>query len=114
MSKRIPDMAPERGPAHTVRQSRFPHAPQLPALLVVQGPSMSGKSSALQRLFTEVWVGNNGKSVFDRSYIISPSMGSSFKDGIDETWTPVKRLVETQLIDRTIRGITRNVSSSTT
>ena len=62
----VPDMAPERGPAHTVKQSRFPHAPQLPTLLVVQGPSMSGKSSALQRLFTEVWVGSNRKSVFDR------------------------------------------------
>ena len=61
---------------------------------------MSGKSSALQRLFTEVWVRNNGKSVFDRIYIFSPSVGSSFEDGIDETWTPVKRLVETQLIDR--------------
>ena len=96
----VPDMAPERGPAHSVRQSRFPHAPQLPALLMVQGPSMSGKSSVLQRLFTEVWVGNNGKSVFDRIYIFSPSVGSSLEDGIDETWTPVKRLVETQLIDR--------------
>ena len=61
---------------------------------------MSGMSSALQRLFTEVWVGNNGKSVFDRIYIFSPSVGSSFEDGIDETWTPVKCLVETQLIDR--------------
>ena len=61
---------------------------------------MSGKNSALQRLFTEVWVGNNGKSVFDRIYIFSPSVGSSFEDGIDETWTPAKRLVETQLIDR--------------
>ena len=81
----VPDMAPERGPAHSVKQSRFPHAPQLPALLVVQGPSMSGKSSALQRLFTEVWVGNNGKSVFDRIYIFSPSVGSSFEDGIDAT-----------------------------
>ena len=95
----VPDMAPERGPVHSVKQSRFPHAPQLPALLVVQGPSMSGKS-ALQRLFTEVWVGNNGKSVFGRIYIFRPSVGSSFDDGIDETWTPVKRLVETQLIDR--------------
>ena len=61
---------------------------------------MSGKSSALQRLFTEVWVGTNGKSCFDRIYIFSPGVGSSFEDGIDETWTPVKRLIETQLIDR--------------
>ena len=61
---------------------------------------MSGKSSALQRLFTEVWVGNNGKSVFDRTYIFSPSVGSSFDDGIGETCTPVKRMVETQLVDR--------------
>ena len=96
----IPDMSPEKGPVHSVKQSRFPHAPKLPALLIVQGPSMSGKSSALQRLFTEVWVGPNGKSVFDRIYIFSPSVGSSFEDGIDETWTPVKRLIETQLIDR--------------
>ena len=62
---------------------------------------MSGKSSALQRLFTEVWVGNDGKSCFDRIYIFSPHVGSTFEDGIDETWTPVKRLIETQLIDRT-------------
>ena len=61
---------------------------------------MSGKRSALQRLFTEVWVGSNGNSVFGRIYIFSPSVGSSFEDGMDETWTPVKRLVETQLIDR--------------
>ena len=45
-------------------------------------------------------MGANGKSVFDRIYIFSPSVGSSFDDGIDETWTPVKRLVETQLVDR--------------
>ena len=45
-------------------------------------------------------MGNNGKSVFDRIYIFSPSVGSSFDDGIDETWTPVKHLVETQLVDR--------------
>ena len=72
----IPDMSPEKGPAHSVKQSRFPHAPKLPALLIVQGPSMSGKSSALQRLFTEVWVGPNGKSVFDRIYI--QSLGRKF------------------------------------
>ena len=100
MSKRVPDMAPEKGPTHVCKQSRFAHAPHLPALLVVHGPSMSSKSSALQRLFTEVWVGNDGKSCFDRIYIVSPSVGSTFEDGIDETWTPVKRLVETQLIDR--------------
>ena len=100
MSKRVPDMAPEKGPTHVCKQSRFPHAPHLPALLVVQGPSMSGTSSALQRLFTEVWVGNDGKSCFDRIYIFSPSVGSTFEDGIDETWTPVKRLIETQLVDR--------------
>ena len=100
MSKHIPDMSPEKGPTHVCKQSRFPHAPHLPALLIVQGPSMSGKSSALQRLFTEVWTDGNGKSCFDRIYIFSPSVGSSFDDGIDQTWTPVKRLIETQLIDR--------------
>ncbi len=99
MSKRIPDMAPEKGPTHVCKQSRFPHAPHLPALLVVQGPSMSGKSSALQRLFTEVWTDGNGKSCFDRIYIFSPSVGD-WDTGIDETWTPVKRLIETQLVDR--------------
>ena len=92
-------MAPEKGPTHTCKQSRFPHAPPLPCLAVCQGPTMSGKSSLLQRLATEVWVGSDGKSCFDRIYIFSPSVGSSFEDGIDETWTPVKRLVETQLID---------------
>jgi hypothetical protein len=61
---------------------------------------MSGKSSALQRLFTEVWTDGNGKSCFDRIYIFSPSAGSTFDDGIDETWTPAKKLIETQLIDR--------------
>ena len=37
---------------------------------------MSGKSSALQRLFTEVWVGNNGKSVFDRIYIFRADLSN--------------------------------------
>ena len=93
-------MAPEKGPTHVCKQSRFPHAPHLPALLIVQGPSMSGKSSALQRLLTEVWIGSDGKSCFDRIYIFSPSVGSTFEDGIDETWTPVKRMIETQIVDR--------------
>ena len=30
-------------------------------------------------------------------------MGSSFEDDIDDTWTPVKRLIETPLTDRTNR-----------
>ncbi len=68
-TRRVPDMAPEKGPMHVCKQSRFPRAPHLPALLIVQGPSMSGKSSALQRLLTEVWVGNDGKSCFDRTRV---------------------------------------------
>ena len=43
---------------------------------------------------------NPAWETFSKSNIFSPSVGSSFEDGIDETWTPVKRLVETQLIDR--------------
>ena len=62
---------------------------------------MSGKSSALQRLATEVWVHKDGKSCFDRIYVFSASVGKTFEDGIDDTWQPVKRLIETQLIDRT-------------
>ena len=99
-ARTVPDMAPERGPVHTCRQSRFPHAPELPCLAIAAGPTMSGKSSLLQRLATEVWIGADGKSCFDRIYVFSPSVGASFEDGIDDTWTPVKRLVETQLIDR--------------
>ena len=45
--RKAPDMSPEQGVVHTCRQSRFPHAPKLPALLLVQGPSMNGNSSAL-------------------------------------------------------------------
>ena len=62
---------------------------------------MSGKSSALQRLATEVWVHKDGKSCFDRIYVFSASVGKTFEDGIDDTWAPVKKLIETQLIDRT-------------
>ena len=99
--RKVPDMSPEAGAVHTCRQSRFPHAPKLPALLVVQGPSMSGKSSALRRLATEVWVHKDGKSCFDRIFVFSASVGKTFEDGIDDTWGPVKKLIETQLIDRT-------------
>ena len=45
-------------------------------------------------------MGANGKSIFDRIYICSPSGGSSFENGIDGTWTHVKRRIETQLVDR--------------
>ena len=62
---------------------------------------MSGKSSALQRLLTEVWIGSDGKTCFDRIYIFNPSVGAGFEPSIDETWNPVKRLIETQLVDRT-------------
>ena len=94
-------MSPEQGAVHVCRQSRFPHAPKLPAQHMVQGPSKSGKSSALQRLATEVWVHKDGKSCFDRIYVFSASVGKTFEDGIDDTRAPVKRLTETQLIDRT-------------
>ena len=62
---------------------------------------MSGKSSALQRLATEVWVHKDGKSCFGRNYVFSASVGKTFDDGIDDTWLPVKRLIDSQLIDRT-------------
>ena len=61
---------------------------------------MSGKSSALQRLATEVWIHKDGKSCFGRIWVFSASVGKTFEDGIDDTWAPVKRLIETQLIDR--------------
>ena len=70
---------------HTCRQSRFPQASNLPALLLVQDPSMSGKSSALQRLATEVWVPKDDKPCFDRICVFSVSVGKTFEDGFDDT-----------------------------
>ena len=55
---------------------------------------MSGKSSALQRLATEVWIHKDGKSCFDRIFVFSASVGKTFEDGIDDTWAPVKHLIE--------------------
>ena len=43
----------------------------------------------------------DGKSCFDRIYVFSASVGKTFEDGIDDTWAPVKRLIDKQLIDRT-------------
>ena len=92
----IPDMSPEKGPAHSVKQSRFPHAPQTPCTPYRTGAVHERKVIGV----AETVHRGLGKSVFDRIYIFSPSVGSSFEDGTDETWTPVKRLIETQLIDR--------------
>ena len=89
----VPEMGAVKIPAYTCRQSRFPHAPQLPCLAIAQASSMGGKSNMLVKLLTEVWRHEDGKSCFSRIYVFSPSVT------IDPIWVPVRKMIEEEILD---------------
>ena len=92
-SSSVPDMGAVKIPEYKCRQSRFPHAPQLPVLGLCVGPSMSGKTNFLVRLITEVYRHKDGKSCFDRIYVFSPSVNH------DPMWQPVRDLIGNEILD---------------
>ena len=89
----VPDLGPVKIPSFTCRQSRYPHAPQLPCLAIAQASSMGGKSNLLVKLLTEVWRHEDGKSCFSRIYVFSPRVT------VDPTWRPVKEMIENEILD---------------
>ena len=89
----VPDLGAVKIPTFTCRQSRYPHAPQLPCLAIAQASSMGGKSNLLVKLLTEVWRHEDGKSCFSRIYVFSPSVT------VDPIWRPVKEMIEEEILD---------------
>ena len=89
----VPEMGAVKIPAYTCRQSRFPHAPQLPCLAIAQAGSMGGKTNMLVKLLTEVWRHEDGKPCFSRIYVFSPSVS------VDPVFAPLRKMIEEELLD---------------
>ena len=79
MGKLFPEVRPHKVPEFKVKQSKYPHVPELPMRALIYGPSGSGKTVLLQNLILDVYRG-----CFSRWYVFSPSVN------LDHTWVAVK------------------------
>ena len=84
MGKLFPDVRPHKVPEFKVKQSKYPHVPELPMRALVYGPSGSGKAVLLSNFILDLYTRPNGESCFSRWYIMSPSIH------VDHTWNAVK------------------------
>ena len=85
-------VVPPKGiPVYKSDQSRHKHLPKVPLRAVVAGPSGCGKTLLIVTMITDLYRKNNGKSVFERIYVFSPSVHA------DPAWLPVKKFVEDHL-----------------
>ena len=88
----MPKVVPPKGiPEFHSDQSKHEHLPSIPLRAVIVGPSGCGKTLLLVTMITELYTKGNGKSVFKRIYVFSPSVHA------DPAWPPVKKYVKEEL-----------------
>jgi hypothetical protein len=88
MPKVVP---PSNIPEYHSDQSRHEHLPTIPLRAVIAGPSGCGKTLLIVTMITDLYRKKDGKSVFKRVYVFSPSVHA------DPAWLPVKKFVEDDL-----------------
>ncbi len=86
MGKLFPEVRPHKVPEFKVKQSRYPHVPQLPMRAVVYGPSGTGKTILLSNFILDIY-----KGCFSRWFVWSPS------SHVDHTWLAVKDNVRNEM-----------------
>ena len=88
----MPKVVPPKGiPEYHSDQSQHEHLPSVPLRAVIAGPSGCGKTLLIVTMIADLYRKNDGKSVFKRVYVFSPSVHA------DPAWLPVKRFVEEEL-----------------
>lgn len=87
----MPKVVPPKVPEYHSDQSRHEHLPSVPLRAVIAGPSGCGKTMLIVTMITDLYKKNDGKSVFKRVYVFSPSVHA------DPAWTPVKKFVAEEL-----------------
>ena len=85
----VPKIAPAKGMRKfEFQQSRYKHLEGMNVCRsIVCGSSGSGKGVLLQSLILDVFTDPSGKSIFQRTYIFSPTINS------DHTWEVVKKML---------------------
>ena len=88
----MPKVVPPKGiPEYHSDQSQHDHLPSVPLRAVIAGPSGCGKTLLIVTMITDLYRRKDGKSVFKRIYVFSPSVHA------DPAWLPVKKFVEEEL-----------------
>ena len=88
----MPKVVPPKGiPEYHSDRSRHEHLPSVPLRAVIAGPSGCGKNLLIVTMITDLYKRNDGKSVFKRIFVFSPSVHA------DPAWLPVKKFVEEDL-----------------
>ena len=88
----MPKVVPPKGiPEYHNDQSQHEHLPSVPLRAVIAGPSGCGKTLLIVTMITDLYRRKDGKSVFKRIYVFSPSVHA------DPAWLPVKKFVEEEL-----------------
>jgi len=88
MPKVVP---PSSIPEYHSDQSRHEHLPSVPLRAVIAGPSGCGKTLLIVAVITDLYKKKDGKSVFKRVFVFSPSLHA------DPAWLPVKKFVQDEL-----------------
>jgi GTPase SAR1 family protein len=78
-------------PQYRSDQPRHEHLPSVPLRMVIAGPSGCGKTLLIVSCITDLYKRRDGKSVFKRIYVFSPSVHA------DPAWLPVKKFVRETL-----------------
>ena len=79
----MPPVRPPKGiPEYHSDQSKHEHLPSVAIRAVIAGPSGCGKTMLIVTMITDLYKKNDGKSVFKRVYVFSPSVHA------DPAWTP--------------------------
>ena len=84
-------VVPSGIPEYKSDQPRHAHLPSVPLRMVIAGPSGSGKTLLIVSMITDLYRRNDGKSVFKRVFVFSPSVHT------DPAWLPVKKFVRETL-----------------
>ena len=85
----MPKVVPPKGiPEYHSDQSQHAHIPSIPLRAIIAGPSGCGKTMLIVTMITDLYRKKDGKSVFKRVYVFSPSVHA------DPAWIPVKKFVK--------------------
>ena len=88
----MPKVVPPKGiPEYHSDQSQHEHIPSIPLRAIIAGPSGCGKTMLIVTMITDLYRKKDGKSVFKRIYVFSPSVNA------DPAWIPVKKFVKDEM-----------------
>ena len=88
----MPKVVPPKGiPEYHSDQSQHEHIPSIPLRAIIAGPSGCGKTMLIVTMITDLYRKKDGKSVFKRVYVFSPSVHA------DPAWIPVKKFVKDEM-----------------